>query len=167
MGNDVKRIMPFPESCAPPTKKCIIKKNSCAGCKKIIFNSNTVLVFIGTSIWSAPYLQYYLMSDHRSYLPISRSCPLRSTQYRPNQQHHLHCHPKRQMQPQSLQKLLLPSFFCYRYLLWPFSLFSNPISGFHKTFEHICWLRLKWMTSTASVSYCSAVNCLTIRSQDN
>ena len=83
MGNDVKRIMPFPESCAPPTKKCIIKKNSCAGCKKIIFNSNTVFVFIGTSIWSAPYLQYYLMSDHRSYLPISRSCPLRSTQYRP------------------------------------------------------------------------------------
>ena len=46
MGNDVKRIMSFPESCAPPTKKCIIKKNSCAGCKKIIFNSNTVFVFL-------------------------------------------------------------------------------------------------------------------------
>ena len=46
MGNDVKRIMSFPESCAPPTKKCIIQKNSCAGFKKIIFNSNTVFVFL-------------------------------------------------------------------------------------------------------------------------
>ena len=56
-----------------------------------IRSDGTVSVFMWVSIWSKPYLQYYLMSDHRSYLRIWRSCPLRSTQYHPHR-HHLHCH---------------------------------------------------------------------------
>ena len=144
---------------------CVISFTWFKFCFKISSQVSDILgiwsVFMRASIWSKPYLQqYYLMSDHRSYLRIWRSCSLRSAQYWPHQ-HHLHSQSS-------------------RYYRWPSIIIANILCT-TKSLKHLCRIKLPSQYSSRDIpshfsqcwavrwqAYCSPDNCPTSSaSEDN